>query len=103
MPDRETIWGALASVEDPELGYSITDLGLIYGVTVGEDGKRADIKMTFTSPGCPYAPLLLESVHKAVQEVADGLEEVHVEVVWDPPWDPYTMCDEDILMDLGLD
>ncbi len=101
MTTREAIWSRLSSVIEPELGLPITDLGLIYDVDLDESGRNATIRMTLTSPMCPLAPEILRMVEEAARGV-DGLEAVHVEVVFDPPWDPYTMATDEALDALGL-
>jgi FeS assembly SUF system protein len=81
---------ALKTVYDPEIPVDIYELGLIYGLTVDPLGKHADIQMTLTAPGCPVAGSMPEWVENAVRHGA-GVESVHVEVVWDPPWTPELM------------
>jgi metal-sulfur cluster biosynthetic enzyme len=92
---------ALKTVVDPEIGLSIVDLGLVYDVAL--DAKKCHIKMTLTSQGCPYGPQMLMAT-KHVAQKATGLkpDEVNVEVVWNPPWDPRTMASDDAKFMLGL-
>lgn len=99
--DLEEVRALVGEVLDPELGYSLGDLGLIYGVELDGDGRRAAIRMTLTSPMCPVGPYLVEAVRHAAL-LARGLEDASVELVWDPPWDPRTMASEDVRMDLGI-
>lgn len=87
---RGQIIDALKSVYDPEIPVNIWDLGLIYDVAIGE--KSVDIKMTFTSPTCPMMEELLQQVHDNVAAVSGG-RDVHIELVWDPPWDLSRMSD----------
>jgi len=84
MPTKEDVIEALKSVNDPEIGIDIWTLELVYNVDVVED--KAKIKMTFTTPMCPYGPMLVEEVKVKVKEI--GVKEVDVEVVFDPPWEP---------------
>jgi metal-sulfur cluster biosynthetic enzyme len=93
------IWETLQTVYDPELHADVVNLGLIYGVTV-EQGA-ANVKMTFTSPGCPYGPYLAHQVREAVRGIP-GIRSVQLEVVFDPPWSPL-MMNEELRLDLGLD
>ena len=81
-PIIQNIVNNLKGVFDPEIPVNVYDLGLIYDITLTE--KRCDIIMTFTSPFCPVADMLYEEVENAgkVPEV----EEVNVEVTFDPPW-----------------
>lgn len=87
---RGQIIDALKSVYDPEIPVNIWDLGLVYDVAIGE--KSVDIKMTFTSPTCPMMEELLQQVHDNVAVVSGG-RDVHIELVWDPPWDLSRMSD----------
>ena len=87
---RGQIIDALKSVYDPEIPVNIWDLGLVYDVAIGE--KSVDIKMTFTSPTCPMMEELLQQVHDNVAVVSGG-RDVHIELVWYPPWDLSRMSD----------
>jgi len=90
---KEKVVKALKSVYDPEIPMlSVVDLGLIYDVEVKEGGE-VDIKMTLTAPGCPLAHVLPGMIREAVKKV-EGVKEVKVEVVWDPPWTPERMSKE---------
>ena len=95
------VWKALEEVRDPELGYNVVELGLIYDVRFDEDSKTVYVKMTLTAPGCPYGPELVQQVRSRVESI-EGVEKADVELVFDPPWDPYTMVSQDILLELGL-
>lgn len=77
-------WAALAEVVDPELGIDIVELGLVYGVEVGE--TLVSVTMTLTTAGCPLHDVIVEGVERALTQ--PGGPRVDVEVVWDPPWDP---------------
>jgi len=90
---------ALRTCFDPEIPVNIYDLGLIYRVTVGDTGN-VEIQMTLTTPYCPAAqslPPQVEAKAKAVQ----GVTEVKVSVVWDPPWTP-NMMSEAAKLELGM-
>lgn len=80
----DNVRAALGSVMDPELNIPITDLGLIYSVTV-EGGGKARIAMTLTTMGCPLFPVIESQVKKEARTVA-GVTDVEVELVFDPPW-----------------
>lgn len=103
LADNETlvagIVAALRTVHDPEIPVNIYDLGLIYRIAPKEDGL-VEIDMTLTAPGCPVAGEMLSWVEKAVIEV-DGVTEVAVQLVFDPPWDSSRMTD-DVKLELGL-
>lgn len=96
---QQKIWDKISLVEDPELGLSVTELGLIYNIQVEENGEKANISMTFTSMACPYGPQLKTQVHSAATQIVPN---VTVEVVFSPPWDPYTMASEDARTFLGI-
>ena len=100
-PTRESVLEALRPVHDPELMISIVDLGLVYDVEVSPDGRRLDVKMTLTSPGCPIGPELMAAVDHTARTVP-GVDDVHVQLVWDPPWDPTKMASELAREQLGI-
>ena len=76
---------ALGDVLDPELGLSVVDLGLVYGIDVS--GGRVAVTMTLTAPGCPIHDAMAEWVRRAVLRVP-GVERVEVLITFDPPWTP---------------
>ena len=88
----EPVVAALRTVFDPEIPVNIFDLGLIYGLERGADGS-VKIAMTLTAPGCPVAGSMPGQVADAVA-TAEGVGEVEVRLVWDPPWSPERMSDE---------
>jgi len=92
VPTKEEIIAALKQVKDPEVGLSIIDLGLVYDVSIDVDGK-VQIKMTLTTPACPYGKILIAQAHSATSQVG-GVREVDVKLVWDPPWNPKEMCSD---------
>jgi FeS assembly SUF system protein len=98
-PLRDRIIAAMRTVYDPEISVNIYDLGLIYGIDIDAQGK-VDIDMTLTAPGCPVAGILPVQVEDAVRAV-NGVRSVHVELVWDPPWDQDRISDE-AKLSLGL-
>ena len=81
---RPRIVAALSKVFDPEIPVNIYDLGLIYDVIV-DDSSAVGIRMTLTAPACPAAQFLPEQVRKTAAAV-EGVTDVKVDVVWDPPW-----------------
>ena len=83
----------LTKVEDPELGIDIWNLGLIYNLEIIED--KIKVKMTFTTPLCPFGPELVEQVESALSEVGFKPE---VDVTFEPPWEP----SEDVKIILGI-
>jgi metal-sulfur cluster biosynthetic enzyme len=101
MIDEHEVRLAIYPIQDPELRLSVLDLGLIYGVRVLEEGKKVEVDMTLTSIACPIGPQLQAAVHEAVAQLP-GVEQVEVNLVFSPPWDPRSMASEDVQMDLGL-
>ncbi|MDD5248336.1 MAG: SUF system Fe-S cluster assembly protein [Rhodocyclaceae bacterium] len=90
---------ALRTVFDPEIPVNIYDLGLIYNLDVASDGDIA-ISMTLTAPGCPVAQTFPGTVADAVRAV-DGVKDVDVELVWEPPWSR-EMMSEAARLQLGM-
>ena len=95
---EDIIREGLKEVIDPELGVNIVDLGLIYEIETADDNNVA-IKMTLTFPGCPAGPYIIAQVHQVVEDL-EGVEDVDVEIVWDPAWSP-EMMSEEIRMEYG--
>jgi len=94
MSDEElvgTLAGALTGVIDPELGYNIVDLGLIYDIEV--EAGRARILLTTTTRGCPATDYIRDGVEVCAAAVP-GISEVDVTMTWEPPWSPERMSDE---------
>jgi len=92
MITEEQIMAALNECYDPEIpGVSIVDLGFIYGVEI--DSSKVKVKMTLTTPGCPMSRMMLENAKSKVENI-NGIEEVEMELVWDPPWNPSMMNDK---------
>ena len=81
---EEQVYAALKKCMDPEIPVNVVDLGLIYGVKVA-GGKDVDIKMTMTTRGCPLHDTLVSDVKRYVGKV-NGVGNVNVDIVWDPPW-----------------
>ncbi len=100
----EQVWDALRNVHDPEIHISVVDLGLVYGVEVPSraDGKTdVHVKMTLTTPACPYGPALLSRAHAAVSALP-GVNEANIELVWIPQWDPRKMASDEAKMQMGF-
>ena len=100
LPTKEQIIEALRPVQDPEIRIGVVDLGLIYDALVEDDGS-VEIKMTLTTPACPYGEMLVTFVHQAALTV-EGVTGVKVILVWDPPWDPMEMCSDTAKDALGI-
>jgi len=89
--DEATIRQALSQVVDPEIDCNIVDLGLVYNI--GIDGTKVTVTMTLTTPGCPMHESIARGVKCALLNL-EGVEDVEVNVVWDPPWTPARMSDD---------
>lgn len=89
----------LKDVYDPEIPVNIYDLGLVYNVDVDEN-NHANVIMTLTAPGCPVADMLVDDTRQAALSV-DGIEDAHVELTFDPPWDK-SMMSEEARLELGF-
>ena len=96
---KEAVLEKIKEVYDPEIPVNVVDLGLIYGVDVKENNE-VHVKMTLTAPGCGMGPYIAQQAEWAISEIED-LEDVTVEVVFDPPWSP-DMLTEDGKALLGI-
>ncbi len=100
MPILEaSIIEAISKVYDPEIPVNIYEMGLIYGIDI-QPGGKVRVTMTLTAPACPSAQSLPLEVEQRVREV-EGVTEVEVEVVWQPPWTTDRMS-EAAKLQLGL-
>ncbi|HUH22399.1 MAG TPA: metal-sulfur cluster assembly factor [Gaiellaceae bacterium] len=88
---RDDVIEALRSVEDPELGMDIVELGLLYDAEV--EGPRVKVLYSLTSMGCPAGPLIQQNIEEVVRSLP-GVEDVETELTWDPPWTPEKMSDD---------
>jgi metal-sulfur cluster biosynthetic enzyme len=97
--DPDTVREALKAVVDPEIGIDIVNLGLIYAVDVHENNIK--VEMTLTGPGCPIGPMLQSQVY-GICSSQPGAQNVQVDLVWSPPWDPRSMASEEAKDILGI-
>jgi metal-sulfur cluster biosynthetic enzyme len=91
MPTKDEVVEALHQVEDPELGMDIVELGLLYDVEIA--GPKVKVIHSLTSMGCPAGPMIQEDIHRVASGVP-GVENVEIELTWDPPWTPELMSDD---------
>ena len=82
---KEKIVSEIKKIYDPEIPVNIFELGLIYKIELNSDSKKVLIEMTLTSPNCPVAESLPNSVKENILKI-NGIEEVDLKLVWDPPW-----------------
>lgn len=100
---EEKVWKVLSNIYDPEIPVDIVGLGLVYGVEVipqKEGGGVVNVQMTLTAPGCGMGPHLMAEAEAGIASL-DGVAEVNVEFVCDPPWNQ-DMMTEEARMQLGL-
>jgi probable FeS assembly SUF system protein SufT len=100
---EKEIWNQLRSCYDPEIPVNIVDLGLIYDchlTSLNPGSYKADVKMTLTAPGCGMGPMLAQDVQNRLLSL-EGVDDVSVELVWDPPWNQGMMT-EAAKLQLGL-
>ena len=88
VPTREELREALKDVFDPELGYNIVDLGLVYEIEI--DDAVVAVTMTLTTPGCPASDMIQSGVRQRLEDV-EGVNGVNIDLVWEPPWSPQAM------------
>jgi len=100
LPTKQEIMDTLVNIQDPEIRIGIVDLGLIYDVDVNDKGA-VKVKMTLTTPACPYGEMLVSQVHKEVAAMA-WVTNMEVVLVWDPPWNPETMASDNAKDILGI-
>jgi metal-sulfur cluster biosynthetic enzyme len=89
MPDESAVRDALRTVDDPEAGMNIVDLGLVYTITVSENAIV--VAMTMTMPACPVADVITAQARAAIEAIAPPGAEVQVQLVWEPFWTPSMM------------
>ena len=100
---EKEIWNQLRSCYDPEIPVNIVDLGLIYDCHItplAQSSHRVEVKMTLTAPGCGMGPVLAQDVQTKLLGL-EGVDDVAVELVWDPPWNQGMMT-EAAKLQLGL-
>jgi probable FeS assembly SUF system protein SufT len=98
------VWIQLKTCYDPEIPVNIVDLGLVYDMQIAdrpEGGKRIDVKMTLTAPGCGMGGHIAQDARQKLLSLAE-IEDADVEVVWDPPWSPQMISPEGRQL-LGMD
>jgi metal-sulfur cluster biosynthetic enzyme len=98
---NERLWAALSEVQDPEMPINLVDLGVIYGID--ERDGVVDVDLTFTAMGCPASDFILDDVRERLLR-EEGVRDVRVNVVWNPPWTSarMTQAGRDALEGWGL-
>ncbi|MCH7605731.1 MAG: DUF59 domain-containing protein [Chloroflexi bacterium] len=94
----DVVYESLRTVFDPEIPLNVVDLGLVYDVQVNKGDVY--VQMTLTFPGCGMGPFIAQQAEWAIQDL-DGVEDVEIEMVFDPPWSP-DLITEEAKAQLGL-
>ena len=98
MYTKEELFLAISTVIDPEVGFNLVEMGLIYDASCDEDGN-AYVKMTLSTKACPMHQLIQQWVKESVEKMAN-IKEVEIDLVWEPVWN-ITMADENVKKALG--
>ena len=99
MYSKEELFLAISTVIDPEVGFNLVEMGLIYDA-VCDDKGNVQVTMTLSTKACPMHQLIQQWVKESVEKMAD-IKEVEVEVVWEPVWN-ITMADDNVKKALGV-
>jgi metal-sulfur cluster biosynthetic enzyme len=91
LPTDDAVWDALRTVNDPEVGMNVVDLGLVYRVDV--QGADVHVELTMTSPACPLGDVIVENAAGAIRAAAPAAGKIDIALVWDPPWTPDRMSE----------
>lgn len=98
MVSKEQLYEAIATVIDPEVGFNLVEMGLIYDAEADEEG-RAVVTMTLSTRACPLHQMIVQWVQEAVEKI-DGITECEINLVWEPAWN-ITMADAHVKEKLG--
>ncbi len=98
MYTKEELFQAISTVKDPEVGFNLVEMGLIYDAVADEEGN-VKVTMTLSTKACPLHQMIVQWVKEAVEKMANT-KEVEVEVVWEPVWN-ISMADENVKKTLG--
>ncbi len=96
--NEQDIYDAISTVIDPEVGFNLVEMGLIYGIEI-KDEKDVIVTMTLSTPSCPLHEMLLNWTKEAVLKV-EGVQSVEANLTFDPPWNP-NMAHDDVKKKLG--
>ncbi len=98
MYTKEELFLAISTVIDPEVGFNLVEMGLIYDASSDDEGN-VKVTMTLSTKACPLHQMIIQWVKEAVEKMAD-IKEVDIEVVWEPSWN-ITMADDNVKKALG--
>lgn len=89
LPTEDALRTVLRQVVDPEVGVNIVDLGLVYGIDIGDNGVV--VRLTMTSPACPMGDLVMDEARAALEPLVPEPYDLELQLVWEPPWSPALM------------
>jgi len=92
---KDDVFKAVSTVIDPEIGFNLVELGLIYDAIIEDDGKKVKVIMTLSTKACPLHQMIVQWVEEAVLRELSEVEFVEVELVWEPSWN-ITMATEEV-------
>ncbi len=96
---KEEIFKAVSTVNDPEVGFNLVEMGLIYDASCDEEGN-AKVVMTLSTRACPLHQMIVQWVEEAVIREIDAVQNIEVEVVWEPAWN-ISMASDDVKRQLS--
>jgi metal-sulfur cluster biosynthetic enzyme len=103
MTEQDTVTSALPSEDEVRQALkSVYDLGLVYGVQIDDDSKNVIIDMTLTTPACPLGPVIKTQAHAVLVNRFPAVNDVDINLVWTPRWDPRIMASEEAKAELGI-
>ena len=100
MVTKEDIYKAISTVKDPEVGFNLVEMGLIYDAEFDEEKRHVQVTMTLSTKACPLHQMILQWVQEAVLRELPEVESVDITLVWEPEWN-ISMADENVKKALG--
>ena len=100
MVTKEDIYKAISTVKDPEVGFNLVEMGLIYDAEYNPETKHVQVTMTLSTKACPLHQMILQWVQEAVLRELPEVESVDITLVWEPAWN-ISMADENVKKALG--
>ena len=100
MVTKEDIYKAISTVKDPEVGFNLVEMGLIYDAEYNPETKHVQVTMTLSTKACPLHQMILQWVEEAVLRELPEVESVDITLVWEPAWN-ISMADENVKKALG--
>ncbi len=100
MVTKEDIYKAISTVKDPEVGFNLVEMGLIYDAEYNPETKHVQVTMTLSTKACPLHQMILQWVEEAVLRELPEVESVDITLVWEPAWN-ISMADDNVKKALG--